>query len=64
VMPVADAALTDGEVIDFCRDEIADYKVPRHVEIVDDFPRTSTNKIQRYLLQKKISDRFGEAAAE
>ncbi|MBO89910.1 MAG: hypothetical protein CMP14_10345 [Rickettsiales bacterium] len=47
-----------AEIIDYCRGQIADYKVPRHVEIVDDFPRTSTNKIQRYILQKDVAVRF------
>jgi len=45
--------LTSDEVIAYCRGSIADYKVPRRVQIVDDFPRTSTNKIQRYLLQQE-----------
>lgn len=52
VMPNAGAALTPEKVIAFCRGSIADYKVPRRVQIVEDFPRTSTNKIQRYLLQQ------------
>jgi len=31
---------------------MADDKVPRHVRFVDDFPRTTTGKIQRFVLQK------------
>ncbi len=58
VMPKPGERLEAGEVIDFCRGRIADYKVPRHVDVVEDFPRTSTNKIQRYVLQQRISDRF------
>ncbi len=54
VMAKAGARLTADEVIAFCRGAIADYKVPRRVEIVEDFPRTSTNKIQRYLLQQEV----------
>lgn len=53
VMSKAGAVLTPEGVIDFCRGSIADYKVPRRVQIVPDFPRTSTNKIQRYLLQQE-----------
>ena len=53
---------TPAEAIDFCRGQIADYKVPRYVEVVDDFPRTSTNKIQRYLLQQQALSRFAPEA--
>jgi len=58
VMPKAGEQLTKGDIVEYCRGQIADYKVPRHVDIVEDFPRTTTNKIQRFILQKEISDRF------
>lgn len=53
VMPKNGTVLTPDAVIEHCQGSIADYKVPRRVDIVDDFPRTSTNKIQRYLLQRE-----------
>jgi acyl-coenzyme A synthetase/AMP-(fatty) acid ligase len=49
------AKLTPEGVIAFCRGAIADYKVPRRLQVVEDFPRTSTNKIQRYLLQQEVT---------
>ena len=55
VMPKSGAVLSPETVIEHCRGSIADYKVPRRVNIVDDFPRTSTNKIQRYLLQQEAA---------
>lgn len=55
VMVRTGATLTSDAVIDYCRGSIADYKVPRRVQIVEDFPRTSTNKIQRYLLQREAA---------
>ena len=58
VMPKEDEKVEPGDIIEYCRGQIADYKVPRHVKIVDDFPRTSTNKIQRYLLQEQVAKRF------
>jgi fatty-acyl-CoA synthase len=60
VMPKAGERLSEGEIVEYCRGQIADYKVPRHVDIVEDFPRTTTNKIQRFILQKEISDRFSK----
>ncbi len=41
---------TEHELIEFCRQKMADYKVPRYVQFVRDFPRTSTGKIQRFVL--------------
>lgn len=62
VMPKPGERLEPGEVVEFCRGNIADYKVPRHVDIVDDFPRTTTNKIQRFVLQQQIAERFASTA--
>ena len=64
VMAKPGAALTDADVIEHCRGRIADYKVPRYVELVEDFPRTSTNKIQRYLMLQQAARRFADDAAE
>ncbi len=60
VMPVPGRVLNADDVIAHCRGAIADYKVPRYVEVIEDFPRTSTNKIQRYLLQQDAMARFEE----
>ncbi len=35
------------EIVSFCRPQIASYKVPRHVRIVESFPMTGNNKIRR-----------------
>ena len=37
----------EAEIVSFCRDHIAGYKVPRHVRFVDGFPMTGNNKIRR-----------------
>lgn len=48
-----------GETVDpealraFCRENLAAYKVPKHIDIVDDFPRTAAGKIQKHLLRSK-----------
>lgn len=39
-----DASLTRNDVAEFCKGRIADYKVPRHVRFVQDFPLTSTER--------------------
>ena len=35
----------------FVRDRLAGYKCPRHIEFLDDLPKTATGKVQRYKLR-------------
>ena len=51
-----DASLTENNVAEFCKGRMADYKVPRHVRFVQDFPLTSTGKIQRGELARQAVD--------
>jgi fatty-acyl-CoA synthase len=44
-------AVTDAEVLAQCRGRIASFKIPRHVIFVDDFPMTSSGKIQKVKLR-------------
>lgn len=46
------ATLTEPEVIDFCRQHLAAYKLPRSVSFVPDLPKTSSGKIMRRELSK------------
>jgi fatty-acyl-CoA synthase len=41
------------EVFEFLSGKIGKYKIPKHVEFVDELPRTATGKIQKYLLAKR-----------
>ena len=56
IEPVEEVSCTPEEVIAACQGEIADYKVPRRVIVVEEFPRTTTNKIQRYVLQARAAE--------
>jgi fatty-acyl-CoA synthase len=61
VEPVAGAHLTEADVVAFCRGRLADFKVPRRVEFVTEWPMTATGKIQRYRLREiacKPSSRY------
>lgn len=49
------------EIIEFCRGQIAHYKVPAHVVFVDGFPMTVTGKVQKYLIRKEMTSRLGRA---
>jgi fatty-acyl-CoA synthase len=48
-------ALTDSDAIrEFCRGQIAHYKIPRYVKFVDVFPTTVTGKIQKFLIREAM----------
>ena len=48
VIPKAGVSLTPQEVRDFAKDQIANFKVPKHVEIVSEFPLTGSGKVQKF----------------
>ena len=48
------AEATEAEIIDFCRDEIATFRIPRYVRFVDDWPMSGT-KIQKFALRERIA---------
>ena len=45
------ATLSAGQVISYCRDNMARFKAPKHV-VFTDLPKTSTGKIQKFLLRE------------
>lgn len=44
------AAATEKEIIEFCRDKLAKYKMPRIVEFRDELPKTMVGKVLRRAL--------------
>jgi len=52
VVPKDGATVTDIELREFCRDKLANYKVPRRVIVRADLPRGPTGKI----LKRKLKD--------
>jgi fatty-acyl-CoA synthase len=55
----AGAAVTEAELRDFCRGQIAHYKIPRYVVFVDEYPTTVTGKVQKFRLRELGVERFG-----
>ncbi len=45
--------VTEQDIIDFCRANLAHYKCPRHV-VFGELPKTSTGKVQKYKLRKMV----------
>ena len=47
-----DASLTDKELLDYCRENLTNYKMPRHVEFRKELPKTNVGKILRRALKE------------
>ena len=45
------ATLTEDEVKDFCRGQIARHKIPKYIFFVDSYPLTGSGKIQKFKLK-------------
>ncbi|MGI9623810.1 MAG: AMP-binding protein [Acidimicrobiales bacterium] len=51
---------TEAELIDYCRGQIATFKVPRYVRFVDEWPMSGT-KVQKYRLREDIAKELADA---
>lgn len=48
-----DAQVTELEIVKYCKEQLAHFKVPRKVEFIDDFPLSGTGKILRRVLRER-----------
>ena len=46
---------TEQEIVDYCRQHLASFKVPRRVKFVYAWPMTGAGKIQRYVLKESLA---------
>ncbi|CAG4899604.1 AMP-binding protein [Paraburkholderia gardini] len=53
---------TVEDVQEFCRDQIAHYKVPKHIRFVDELPMTVTGKVQKFVMRERMIDELKIAA--
>ncbi len=52
---IKDKSVEEKDIIDFCRETLAGFKLPKKV-IFCELPKTSTGKIQKFELRKKLKD--------
>ena len=55
----AGETLTAEDVREFCREQIAHYKIPRHIRFVDEFPMTVTGKMQKFIMRDRMAAELG-----
>ena len=57
VVPQPDETITMAEVREWCKDKMAAYKVPTHVEFRDELPKTTVGKILRRELVREHKEK-------
>ena len=62
VIPKAGASLTAQEIRDFAKDQIANFKIPKYVEIVSEFPLTGSGKVQKFKQKAWAVETYGFSA--
>ena len=50
VVPKPGQSVTEDELIEWSRERMANYKVPRKVIVTDSLPTTPTGKVQKFKL--------------
>jgi acyl-CoA synthetase (AMP-forming)/AMP-acid ligase II len=54
VVPARGAQPTPESIIAWCRKNMANYKVPRQVEIVDELPMNAIGKVTKFVLRDRV----------
>ena len=49
---------TEEEILGFCKGKIANFKIPRYVTFVKEFPMTGSGKIQKFKLKEQALERL------
>ena len=58
------ATVTVDELREFCRGQIAYFKVPRYIKFADEFPMTVTGKVQKFKMRDQAVEELGLAKEE
>jgi acyl-CoA synthetase (AMP-forming)/AMP-acid ligase II len=51
IVPKPDTKPTEDEILDFCDEHLADFKVPKYIEFIDQLPRNPAGKIDKRALR-------------
>jgi len=59
-----DVQMEPEDVKEYCRGQIARYKIPKYIAFLDAYPMTASGKIQKYKLRELAAELFPEAMQE
>lgn len=62
VVPAAGASVDGEAIIAWCREHLANFKVPRHVESVDELPFNAGGKVMKFKLREQATETLGTNA--
>jgi fatty-acyl-CoA synthase len=54
----ANESITRDEIAEFCKGNLAHFKIPKFVVIVDEFPRTLSGKVQKFKFLEIFGDKI------
>lgn len=53
IVPTSGASVDNDELIAWCRERMANYKVPRYIEVVDALPLNASGKVLKFDLRER-----------
>ncbi|MGM8216258.1 AMP-binding protein [Bacillaceae bacterium W0354] len=56
VIPKENTNLTGEKVKQFCEGKISRHKIPKYIELIDEYPMTASGKIQKFKLREKAKE--------
>jgi len=51
-----DVTLQPEEIVEYCRTKMAKYKVPKHIQFVNELPKSATGKVLKRVLRDKFQE--------
>jgi len=50
----SEESAAEDEIREFCKEEIAHFKIPKYIRFVDTFPMTVTGKLQKFKMREEM----------
>jgi fatty-acyl-CoA synthase len=59
VVPKLGQQVSNEDLAGFCRGKLASFKIPRHILVMEEFPMTSSGKVQKFKLREMATEALG-----
>ena len=60
----AGESATEEEIREYCKGQLAHFKIPTHIRFVDAFPMTVTGKLQKFRMREMVMEEMGYSGSE
>jgi acyl-CoA synthetase (AMP-forming)/AMP-acid ligase II len=60
VVPTAGVSIDGAAIIAWCREHLANFKVPRYVESIDELPFNAGGKVMKFQLRDRAAETLGD----